>query len=196
MTSGPLRPARPEGEHWRVKAKTRQEPEPWSAVVGATRPPGAPEDDHLPLSIVGATRRSWPQQVTSVGGAVLGSRWQTTVPLRLADPRGYHGWYHVLTLVPPALGEAPSEHWIEPGTVLTLVEVRDDHLDPDLVKFAQEDPATFYLHFGFWAYVGYRIETGRWAGITVYQMVEGGENQPRSSQIAHTTLEPLPEGDG
>jgi len=172
-----------------VKSKSSDAPKPWAVFPGATQPPGAPEDQFLQLSF--DWRTGWPPHVASVEHAVIGSRWRTTVPLRLADPRGYRGWYHVLTLVPPALGETASEHWISPGTTLTLVKTRDDHLDPDKVAFAEEDAATFYLHFGFWAYCEYRIETGAWAGVTVTQLVVDGENQPMSSQIAHATLEPL-----
>jgi hypothetical protein len=161
------------------------------AIATATQPPGAPEDDHLPLSLKPPV--PLPQHVVSTSEATPGSRWRTTVPLRLADPRGNPYW-RILTLVPPAVGETPTEHWIEPGTEMVLLAARDDRKDPEVVAHSHYDPATFYLHFGFWAYCTYRIETGPWSGATIVQGLKDGENLPPSSWIAHTSFEPLPAG--
>lgn len=166
------------------------DPSPWLVVAGASQPPGAPEDDHLPLSL----KPSFPMpgHVLSIGDATPGSRWRTTMPLRLADPRG-NRYIRLLTLVPPAVGETPTEHWVEPGTEMVLLEARDDRQNPEVIEFSRDDPATFYLHFGFWAYCTYRIETGPWAGATIVQGLRDGENLPASSWIAHATFEPLPD---
>lgn len=169
--------------------KSATDPAPWLAVTGGTQPPGAPEDLYLPLSIKPAF--PLPQHVLSVGGVTPGSRWRTTVWLRLADPRRNRYW-RLLTLVPPGVGEGLTEHWIEPGTEMVLLSARDDRQDADVVEFARDDPATFHLHFGFWAWCKYRIETGRWSGATVTQGLKDGENLPPSSWIAHSTLERMP----
>lgn len=173
-----------------MRPKPASDPSPWLAVAGASQPPGAPEDEHLSLSLKPSF--PLPQHVLSIADATPGSRWRTTVWLRLADPRG-NRYIRLLTLVPPAAGESLTEHWIAPGTEMVLLEARDDRQNPERVEFARDDPATFYLHFGFWAYRTYRIETGPWAGATIVQGLRDGENLPPSSWIAHTTFEPQPD---
>lgn len=173
-----------------MTSKPATDPSPWLAVAGASQPPGAPEDDYLPLSLKPSF--PLPQHVLTVGGATPGSRWRTTVPLRLADPRG-NRYVRLLTLVPPAVGETPTEHWVEPGTEMVLIEARDDREDTKIVAFARDDPATFHLHFGFWAFRTYRIGTGPWSGAIITQGLKDGENLPPSSWIAHTTFAPLPD---
>ena len=153
------------------------DPCPWFAVAGASRPPGAPEDEHRPLSLKPSF--PLPRHVLSIDEAIPGSRWRTTVRLRLADPRG-NLYIRLLTLVPPAVGETPTEHWVDSHTELVLLEARDDRQDQEVVAFARDDPATFHLHFGFWAFCTYRIETGRWAGATIEQGLKDGENLPPS----------------
>ncbi len=168
--------------------KPASDPSPWLAVAGASQPPGAPEDDHLPLSLKPSS--PLPQHDLSIADATPGSRWRTTVWLRLADPRG-NLYIRLLTLVPPAVGETPTENWVEPGTEMVLLKARDDRQDAEVIAFARDDPATFYLHFGFWAFRTYRVETGPWAGATIVQGFKDGENLPPSSWIAHTTFEPV-----
>ena len=168
-----------------------KDPAPWSVVAGATRPPGAPEDDGLSFALKQPHRL--PEHVLTISGATPRTRWRTTVPLRLADPRG-NRYIRLLTLVPPAIGEVPGAHWVQPGTELVLVEARNDFEDSQVVEFERIDPATFYLHFGWWAFRTYRIETGPWAGATIVQGLKDGENLPPSSWIAHSTFEPVPAG--
>lgn len=168
--------------------RSNSEPGPWTVVAGASRPPGAPEDDRRPISL--EPPLPLPQHVVSIRDATRGSRWRTTVPLRLADPRA-NRYQRLLTLVPPAVGETRTQHWIDPGTELVLLEARDDRQHPEVLEFERVDPATFYLHFGFWAYCTYRIETGPWSGATIIQALKDGDNLPPSSWIAHATIEPL-----
>ena len=146
--------------------------------TGFGQPPGAPEDGSQPMAF--DWPRRWPSHVITVVNAEVGSLWATTMPVRLAAPRGFKH-YRLLTLVPPTVAESVGEFWLSPGTRLRLIGVRDDRRRPEIRAFATEDPATFYLHFGFWVYREYRIDTGPLAGIEVVQKVSGDENLPYST---------------